>query len=67
MNEYYILTHDSDIIGVFQTLESCLTWKPKKELLGALLILRVRQPEEGICKIQTIPISNSVYGKIEAE
>lgn len=61
MNEYFILTCDSEILCIFQTLQSCLTWKPTAELIGELVILRVRQPEEGPCRIQKIPVANSVY------
>lgn len=63
MNEYYVLTCDSEILCIFQSLQACLTWKPEQQLYGELVILRVRQSEEGPCKIQKIPVAKEVYNK----
>lgn len=59
--EYYVLTQDGEILGVFLTIEESLTWKPEIPLEGYVVLYRIRKLPSGQFKIFPISIQNSVY------
>ena len=59
--EYIVLTHDSEILGVFQSLQDCLLWKPPSSLEGPIVAHRVRALDSGQFKIQKIILSNTIF------
>lgn len=59
--EYYVLTQNDEIIGVFITLQDCLIWKPPYVLEGILIAHRVRLLDSGLFKIQAIILANTIF------
>jgi hypothetical protein len=59
--EYYVLTQNSEIMGVFLTIEESLTWKPELPLEGCLILYRIRKLPSGQFKSFPISIQNKVY------
>ncbi len=54
------------ILGVFETLEECLTWKPSSDLLEDPVIHRVKRWPDGRFTVQLVLIKASVFAsKVE--
>lgn len=58
--EYYVLVECGEILGVFISLEECLTWRPVRILQDPLVIHRIRNLN-GEFRIQKIPVVASNF------
>jgi hypothetical protein len=61
MKEYYILQIGQTILGVFETLQECLCWRPQEPVQEDPSILRVKHKDDNTFSIQTILVKASVY------
>lgn len=55
LKEYYVLSTTKEILGVFETLEECLTWEfVKGHEEAQLVITRIKRLDSGKFRKQTI-------------
>lgn len=60
VREYWIFMNETDILGVFETLQECLEWKPMQSLSNPR-ILRMKKRADGSFTSQTILVNAEMY------
>lgn len=55
--EWNVLTQNGIVIGVFESIQECLSWNPPYSLEGTVILYRVRKITSGQFKIQEVKIS----------
>jgi hypothetical protein len=60
IQEYWVFMDETDILGIFETIQECLEWKPLTPVKNPN-ILRVKQFQDGSFRYQRITLNSEMY------